>query len=170
MTRTISRILVATDFSAPSERALEYAITIAGRFGASLHLLHVVEDPMVTGTWAPEALLGGASAIRASLIDEAARRLARLVASDDRLRLMVTSEVRLGYAAEAIREVATSQHCDLIVMGTHGRTGVAHLLLGSVAEKVVRQARCPVFTVHDEAVEAPVVERELFAREYVPSE
>jgi universal stress protein A len=169
MTRTISRILVATDFSAPSACALEYAITLADRFDASLHLLHAIEDPIVAAAWAPEAYIGASAGFRAGLIDDAARRLACQVTSADRHRLTITSEVRLGPAAQTIEDAADDQRCDLIVMGTHGRTGMAHLLLGSVAEKVVRRARCPVLTVRGDAA-AVAAEHEFFAHQYVPSE
>lgn len=170
MRRTISSILVPTDFSAASELALDYAITLADRFGASVHLLHVVEDPFAAGVLGPEVYIGASTSVRDKLIDQAADRLARLVAPADRVRLQVTSEVRVGFPAASICEVADGRRCDLIVMGTHGRTGMAHLLLGSVAEKVVRQAPCPVMTLRSQAVAAMEAERDLFAHEFVPTE
>lgn len=170
MTRTISRILVPTDFSAASELALDYATTMADRFGASVHLLHVVEDPFVAGALGTEVYIGASPSVRDTLIDQAAERLARLVAPPDRERLHVTSEVRVGFPAESIRDVAQERQCDLILMGTHGRTGMAHLLLGSVAEKVVRQAPCPVMTVRSQAEAAMAAEREMFEQELVPTE
>jgi nucleotide-binding universal stress UspA family protein len=170
MTRTISRILVATDFSTGSDLALDYATTLAHQFGAAVHLLHVVEDPFVAGAWTPELYIASISTVRASLIDEAAARLARLCPAFERHGLTVTSEVMVGSPAPAIRDVAEARRCDLVVMGTHGRSGMAHLLLGSVAEKVIRQAPCPVLTVRAQAAPALAGEPELFARDYVPAE
>jgi nucleotide-binding universal stress UspA family protein len=170
MTRTISRILVPTDFSATSDVALDYAMTLALRFGASVHLLHVVEDLFAGGALGSEVYLASVPAMHAELIDDAAARLARVVPAAEREMVKVTSEVRVGYPAETIREVAESEHVDLIVMGTHGRSGVAHLFLGSVAEKMVRRAPCPVLTVRDFAQSHVVAESELFASEYVPAE
>jgi universal stress protein A len=167
MSRTISRILVPTDFSAPSEVALDYAITMATRFGASLHLLHVVDDPLVVAgaAFGAEAYIVSVPAIRASLVDEAAARLARLLPRAQRKAVAARSEVRVGRPADAICDVARQESCDLVVMGTHGRSGMAHLLLGSVAETMVREAPCPVLTVRSEPTHALASERELFAHE-----
>jgi universal stress protein A len=90
-------------------------------------------------------------ALRAELVTEAEAQLASLLPEGVRDGLRVTTEVQAGKAAAVIIEVAEQQGCDLIVMGTHGRTGVAHLFLGSVAEKVVRAAPCPVVTIRDTA-------------------
>jgi nucleotide-binding universal stress UspA family protein len=108
--------------------------------------------------------------VRANLIDEAAKRLGRLRPAFEREGLTVTSEVMVGSPAPAIRDVAERRRCDLVVLGTHGRSGMAHLLLGSVAEKVVRQAPCPVLTVRARASRALAEEQEFFARDYVPAE
>ena len=170
MTRTISRILAATDFSAASDRAIDYASALASQFGASVHLLHVVEDPFVAGAWNPELYIASVPTMRASLIDEAAARLARLRQTFERQGLTVTSEVMVGSPAPAIRDVAEGRCCDLVVMGTHGRSGMAHLLLGSVAEKVIRQAPCPVLTVRTKTAPVVAEEEEFFARDYVPAE
>jgi universal stress protein A len=170
MTRTIARILVPTDFSAPSNAALDYARTLAERFGASLHLLHVVEDPFINGALGTEIYIGASDAVRDSLIEEAAARLEAVVAEWTREGLRVTSEILMGHPAKAIRDVAEQRQDDLIVMGTHGRSGMAHLLLGSVAEKVLRHAPCPVLTVKHEAVGAPAVERTPVTASPVPAQ
>ena len=169
MTRTISRILVATDFSAASDLAIDYARALATQFGASVHLVHVVEDPFVTGTLHPEVYIASIPGMRATLIDDAAARVARLKPIFDAHGVSVTSEVMVGTPASAICDAAVGRRCDLIVMGTHGRSGMAHLLLGSVAEKVIRQASCPVLTLRAQAGASPQ-EQELFARDYVPAE
>lgn len=142
----IARILVATDFSETSDQALDCAKAIAGRFGASIHLLHVLDEP-------PDLSSGGAeasaemAAFCAVRHDRARQRLRRLLTLEEGARFCATGHVRTGAPAEVIRDVAVERDVDLIVMGTHGRTGVAHLLLGSVAETVVRTAPCAVMTV-----------------------
>lgn len=145
-----TRILVPTDFSAHSDAALEYARALAARFGASMHLLHVIGDPLVPTVIGavPEMYFGPeAPATRMVLLEEARARLARRLTHADRQSHHATSEVLFGSPAYTIAEYADVNGYDLIVMGTHGRTGLAHVLMGSVAEKVVRTASCPVLTV-----------------------
>ena len=131
-----TRILVPLDFSAPSAAGLDYARTLAARFGASLHLLHVLENdflrPMVVD---PQTLETGTL-----------RQLWDLLTAEDLKRGAVPVVLRSDAVAEAIVSYARSGGIDLIVMGTHGRSGVAHLLTGSVAERVVRTAPCMVLT------------------------
>jgi len=141
----IKRILVPVDFSAPSLQALEYAADLGKRFGAELVLIHVVEpiyyaaDPFGTGD-----ILGAA-------LDEVQgagrEQLNRLATGLRKRRLAVATVVRVGPPSHTIVQVATQRGTHLIVMSTHGRTGVSHLLMGSVAEGVVRTAGCPVLTV-----------------------
>jgi universal stress protein A len=168
MTRTITRILVPTDFSATSDVALDYAIAMAKRFGASLQVLHVVDDPFVGGAVGSEVYITNVPAMRVHLVDEAASKLVRLLPQCG--RVAARTEVRVGKPADVIRDVAEEHGVDLIVMGTHGRTGMAHLLLGSVAEKIVREAPCPVLTVRGDPVGLVTAERELFNHELVPTE
>lgn len=146
----IRRILVPTDFSEPSDTALEYARTLAGRVGASLHLLHVLEDPFLAEGLLAEAYIGSGPSVRVDLLDDARERLLHRAAG-------ATTEVIFGHGATTIVEYAERGGFDLIVMGTHGRTGLAHLLIGSVAETVVRTATVPVLTVGrvTEAARAP---------------
>jgi nucleotide-binding universal stress UspA family protein len=151
MPTAFSRILVPTDFSELSSVALEYGQALAERFGASLHVLHVIEDPFMLGATSSEIYVPDVPALRAALVTEAEAQLAGLLPDRVRDALHVTTEVRVGHAAPIICDVARTSPCDLVVMGTHGRTGVAHLFLGSVAEKVVRMAPCPVLTIRGEA-------------------
>ena len=144
MTVTFRSILVPTDFSAASVHALDYARALAERFGASLHLLHVVEDPVSASAWT-EGYALSLTALREQFIDEAKTRLADQKAQMPDLQ--VTTETIVGHPARTIAELAGERHDDLIVMGTHGRSGVTHLLLGSVAERVIRLAPCPVLTI-----------------------
>jgi nucleotide-binding universal stress UspA family protein len=162
MKPTITRILVPTDFSETSDAALDFAKTVAATFHASLHLLHVFEDPYVTGAFAAEAYAPMAPATRAALLKDAQARLAHRLTAEERLRYRATSDVITGVSAMSIVEYAQDQDIDLIVMGTHGRTGMAHLLIGSVAERVVRLAHCPVLTVHKDRTVVKQPERSYF--------
>ena len=145
MTVGISHILVPVDFSAHSILSLEYAVALARRFHASLELLHVVDDP-ATAAWAAEGAVLDVTGIRAALVDDAERQLAEYRTREG-LDVPAITTVRIGSPASAIVEHAQAVGTDLIVMGTHGRNGLAHLFLGSVAERVLRHASCPVFTV-----------------------
>jgi nucleotide-binding universal stress UspA family protein len=143
-----NRILVPTDFSEPSDAALDYARTLAAKFGASLHLFHVVEDQFVTGPFGAEMYVPHPPGTLSYLMEEAQGYMGRRITADDRTTLRATTEIILGTAARTIVDYAADNGYDLIVMGTHGRTGLAHVLVGSVAEHVVRNAQCPVLTVH----------------------
>ena len=151
MTPTVTRILVPTDFSTTSDAALDFAKTVARSFGASLHLLHVFEDPLVTAGIA-EAYSPLPADLRASLVQDANKHLAQRVSDEERVRFRATTEVVSGFSAMGIVEYAQDHQIDLIVMGTHGRTGLPHLFVGSVAERVVRLAPCPVLTVRADKV------------------
>jgi nucleotide-binding universal stress UspA family protein len=139
------RILVPLDFSEPSMRALAYAKTLGEAVGASLELLHVVPNPYVAD---PSGLY---MALPQNLLDdferEARARLDETLTSEERKTFKAQSTVRTGDPLVAIVEHARVTPIDLIVMGTHGRTGVSHFFVGSVAERVVRSSPCPVLTV-----------------------
>ena len=141
------RILVPTDFSAASDAALDYGCALAETVGACVHLLHVVEESFATGPIAPETHVDDVGRTITALFKDAQTRLSHRVAAADRTHLRMTSEVVAGFSASTIVDYATENGFDLIVMGTHGRKGMAHLMMGSVAERVVRTARCPVMTV-----------------------
>ena len=140
----ITRILVPMDFSAHADSALRYALELARPFRSDIHLLNVVEDPLGAGVWSPEIYTADIAGLRLNLVRDAEQRLRANVPDNTG---MITTEVRTGRAAKQILETAYERGADLIVMGTHGRTGIAHLLMGSVAEQVVRFAACPVLTV-----------------------
>lgn len=136
------RILVATDFGDASQLALEYACVLAQRFGAGLRVVHVVETPPPVGT---ELDVPGAAEDLDRALQDAQHRISeamRGVSGDD-----VVAQVLVGFAPGRIVEYAQDHDIDLIVLGTHGRRGLAHLVVGSVAERVIRSAPCPVFTV-----------------------
>ena len=143
-----TRILVPTDFNATADAALAYARTLADTFGASLHLLHVFEDPYSSAANAPEVYAALPPDFRERALANAAQQLEERLAAEERQRGGTTNLV-MGSAAKDIVRFAVDDQIDLIVIGTHGRSGIAHLLLGSVAERVVRTAACPVLTVRE---------------------
>ena len=149
MTESLNRILVPVDFSAHSEKAIRYATTLANKFGARLSLLHVIEDPFITGAWQAEAFIPNIPELLDDLIKAAENRMTEYKQQLAAHGSVVESIVITGRPASAIVEQASAGPFDLIVMGTHGRTGLSHAILGSVAERVVQKAPCPVLTVHD---------------------
>jgi nucleotide-binding universal stress UspA family protein len=157
MTR-ISRILVPVDFSAASDEALAYAKTLAGRFGASLHLVHAFEDPFTSAAFASEMYSTLPLSMREDMLRHAEQRLAERLPADQKELFHGTTDIVTGTPARTIVEYSAKLGADLIVMGTHGRSGMAHLLLGSVAERVVRHAPCPVLTVKHRTPAQPHVE------------
>jgi nucleotide-binding universal stress UspA family protein/mono/diheme cytochrome c family protein len=146
MTLEFKRILVPLDFSASSARALDYAYALALKFDASLHLVHVCEVPsMLTASMDAYAIAYTDWSQR--LGEEAERELEKL-----RPRLAevkVSTEVLFGNPPRAIITAAGTNDADLIVMGTHGHGPVMHVVMGNVAERVVRTAECPVLTVRE---------------------
>lgn len=145
------RILIATDFGDAADRALTLGCELARMFGSRVFLLHVVED-ISAHFGAPE--YGAAIGQIQSDLEESARgRIKGLLKQSDLQGLDAeTTVLTLGSPAPAIVSFARDKQADLIVMGTHGRGKVASLLLGSVAERVVRTAACPVLVVHEHAV------------------
>jgi nucleotide-binding universal stress UspA family protein len=136
---TIKQILVPIDFSEPSLAGLDYAIELSRTFKASVLVLFVVEVIYYAG----ESL--------GLLLDDQRRRaradLDRLAGTLAKRRVKFDTLLETGLPAQAIADTAHKRKIDLIVMATHGRTGLSHMLLGSVAERVVRTAPCPVLTI-----------------------
>src|ERR1043166_8715348 len=151
----IKRILVPVDFSDSSFTALAYTHEFAKPFKAELVILHVIE-PIY---YATPADMYATSANLAMLLDEQRRlsstQLARLSADLKKKRLRHRTLLKTGSPAQVIVDSAKSARADLIIMSTHGRTGLAHILLGSVTEKVVRGASCPVLTLRRGVVKKP---------------
>lgn len=143
---SIGRILVPVDLSGTSEHALVYAGEFAEKMGAQLTVLYVVPEPAAV---LPDMMMPVpvATADTDDLTAAGKQALAELVAAKNLTRLNPALEVRLGDAAEEIESAAKEMKADMIVVGTHGRSGLKHLLLGSVAEHIVRHAPCPVLTV-----------------------
>ncbi|MCO4773177.1 MAG: universal stress protein [Deltaproteobacteria bacterium] len=156
----IRSLLVPVDFSTCSDRAADWATELAARFGASVTLLHIVELPRGLDR-ASLVNPGGAGDVAMVPIGEWAsdsgrkqlNRLARRLSSRG---VPIQVRVEEGSPVHAILDVTTETKPDAIVMGTHGRKGLAHAFMGSVAERVVRAAECPVITLKaDNAIEQP---------------
>lgn len=147
MLATIHRILFPTDFSEPAHEAQKYAMEFAEKFGAELHLLHVVAPLPLPSSYAgqvsylPDVDLN-------CLLEAGKTQLDKEIDEEWRRTHPTVLTVELGFAADEIVQYVKKNMIDLIVMGTHGRTGLPHLLIGSVAEKIVRLAECPVLSVH----------------------
>jgi nucleotide-binding universal stress UspA family protein len=143
----IQRILVATDFSLRSRAALRYAEGIAGATGATIDVLHVTPAPGVLHT-AFDAYLGRAvPTVGDQILWEAEKQLNLFVSAVLFGPRNVTPLLESGDPAATIVRVAVERRADLVVLGTHARTGVAEMLLGSVAHRVITCAPCPVVTM-----------------------
>ena len=143
----IKNVLVATDFSEPSDAALNYGRELARTFTATLHVLHVADN--VTFQYGVEGYSALPPEMQQDVEAAARKQLDGLITEEDRVALHARPVVITAVAkAAAIVGYANDHQIDLIVMGTHGRGAISHLLMGSVAERVVRTATCPVLTVH----------------------
>ena len=142
----IRRILAPTDFSAHAENAVRYACGLAERLGAELHLLHVLSEIVPTG---PDPLLTPVLPPDFYRDSEAQSRRALESLLDPSWGRPEAVEVAIRWAGpvEGVVDYAHDTAIDLIVIATHGRTGLSHVLLGSVAERIVREAPCPVLTI-----------------------
>jgi len=140
----IRRILCPVDFSDTSSHAFDYAIELASRFGAELHLVHAYQLPAYA---LPDGAFVATPEFAARVADESQQQLNKLVESHASSNLKFETHLVEGVAHAEIVRVAKEMAADLIVMGTHGRSGITHFLLGSVAERVVRSSMCPVLTV-----------------------
>lgn len=143
----LKRICVPTDFSPQSEHALLYGLTLANFFKAELHLLHIVEDigPVLASAEGMDTVT--AAEILASVEKSAREQLQSLPPADWKADVPIVRSISHGVPFHEITRYAKTQQIDLIVMGTHGRSGLKHFLMGSVAERVVRSGPCPVLTV-----------------------
>lgn len=144
---SFEHLLVATDFSECSQRALDLALEIAAKFNSKLTLVHSWEAPSYTyagGEYVTVDLVTPIEQAAVALLEKATVDLKKRMPAAETL-------LRSGVAWEEILAAATQVHADLIVVGTHGRRGLSHALLGSVAEKVVRLSTVPVLTAHGSA-------------------
>ena len=153
------RILLATDFSDCSQAARQQACALAERFGGELHLVHVLPDPLLLAP-EPGFALPVPSEYLLQLEADARRALDGVVTREWASGRIVVRQIRHGNPANEIVRYADEQRINLIVVGTHGRGALGHLLMGSIAERVVRLAGCPVLTVGQKvaaAIGAPSV-------------
>jgi nucleotide-binding universal stress UspA family protein len=142
------KILCPVDFSEPSRAALQAAAELARHFDAEVLLFHAYQLP---GYTLPEGSVVASPKMLQDLADQAERHLEEWAALARTMGApRVTTEKGIGDPAIEIIELGRERGAELIVVGTHGRTGLRHALLGSVAERVVRRAGCPVLTVHPE--------------------
>jgi len=149
----IKNILVATDFGEPAEAALRYGEELARKFGASLHVLHVVDDVGAHASVA-SGLPISVDDVQHQLEADARRTLESQITEPDRSALGATLvTLTSSTPALAILAYARDAEIDLIIVGTHGRHGLSHFFLGSVAQHVSRSASCPVLTVRAHARE-----------------
>lgn len=142
---SIERILVPVDFSSCSKKALDYALPFAKQFGASIVLLHVVQINLPASEFGMIDVAFTEKELRVS----GERQLADLAKSQIPPEVLSKSLVRVGRPVTEIADVARKEGADLIILSTHGHTGLKHVLLGSVAENVVRYAPCPVLIVRE---------------------
>jgi nucleotide-binding universal stress UspA family protein len=143
----MKNVLVATDFGEAADTALAYGRELATRFGATLHVLHVAENVYITAFGA-ETYASFAPDLQRDIEATAERRLREAVIdSDGSGPETVPAVMTSGSPAFAIIDYASEHAIDLIILGTHGRGTLGHILMGSVAERVVRLAGCPVLTI-----------------------
>jgi nucleotide-binding universal stress UspA family protein len=144
----LKRILVPTDFSETSAAATQYAIALAESMGSQVHLLHVLDNPLAYA-WGAEAFIEPPAEYYERIEQRARERMEQVLTEAQRKKFDAQLELRTGSPFAEIIGYAEERKIDLIVMGTHGRGAVAHMLLGSVAERVVRRSPCPVLTVRE---------------------
>lgn len=143
----LKHILVATDFGDAAANALAYGREFARRYDATLHVVHVVDD-VGARLLASAGLPYDVAPLQADLDQLERRRLEDLLTEEDQRELRIRLLQRVSTSpARAIVEYAADAKIDLIILGTHGRGAISHLVMGSVAERVVRTAPCPVLTV-----------------------
>lgn len=147
----LNRILVPIDFSQHSRKALQYAIPFARQFRASIDLIYVVEPTVYPADFSFGQV--GFPAIEDELRKRGGEELESLVKRDIGKRVPARKAIRTGKAFYEIIQYALEEEIDLIIIATHGHTGIEHALFGSTAEKVVRKAPCPVLVVRTEEKE-----------------
>ena len=144
----LKHVLVATDFSDASGAALAYGRELAHSFGAALTVVHVVDDISMRAYGVDSGVFLTDPQVQRQFEDDARKQIDAEISDEDRIQLTAAGVVLMSSApSAAIVNYAYESGIDLIVMGTHGRSGFAHLLMGSVSERVVQTASCPVLTV-----------------------
>ncbi len=144
----LQKILTPTDFSEFSTHAFRYGCEFAKRFDAELHLLHIIDELMTL----PDPLGAPVPDSQIRDMQHSAETAMQNLLDDDRLKgvNVAAHVIQIGAPFVSILEYARENEIDMIVMGTHGRTGLAHMMIGSTAERIVRKSPCPVLTVRPE--------------------
>ena len=145
----VQRVLFPTDFSELSKTAERSACDLADQFGAELHVLHVLSDFFLIMPQTAAAMLVPPKVLE-DVINSAEEEIQKIPSAAWASGKKVVRVVRIGSTFDTIVQYATDNAIDLIVIGTHGRTGLPHVLLGSVAERVVQHAACSVLTVRSD--------------------
>ena len=143
--KTPKVILVPTDFSVAAETALDHALALASTLGAKVYLLHAYALPIIGF---PDGTLIPSAEIASRIINDAEKALAACVAKRRESSVEIVPLLKQADPREAILAAAQELSADLVIMGTHGRRGIARALIGSVAEAIVRVSPVPVLTVH----------------------
>jgi nucleotide-binding universal stress UspA family protein len=146
----VKRILVATDFSEPAASALHWATTLANEFDSQVYLLHVVPEPYAY-PWGSELSPVPLNDLLAQSVQSAEEQLRQLAATTGLPPDRVVTRAVVGTPVDQILSTIAENNADIAILGTYGRGMVGHLLLGSVAERVVRRSPVPVLTVHGDA-------------------
>lgn len=156
--RTFKRLLVPVDFSVSARAALETALSLARSFGGSVDVLHTWSTPSYLPAFAALRMENNEATetVHSRAHAQAVEAMDTFLASFDTKGLTVTPRINFGQPADVI--VAASTGYDMVIMGTHGRTGVSRLMLGSIASKVVQRSFCPVLTVREDRVDAKTAE------------
>jgi len=150
--KPFEKILTAIDFSESSEFAFEYALTLARQFQAELTVMHVINEPVdLRGFYVPHISF---EQLEKEIEEGAEKMMEKFCQTKMGDFTRYTTEVVAGIPYEEILKKAADTGSSLIVLGTHGRTGIDHLIFGSTAERVVRSAACPVLTIR-----MPVIEK-----------
>jgi nucleotide-binding universal stress UspA family protein len=150
----VKNILVPTDFSAGSKEAVRYAFDLATALGATLHVLHVLENPFAPGAFM-EMYTPPSPEYFVDMERQAEEKLRAALTADEKARVHAVMTTRLGVpASEILDRLHEDPPVDLVVMATHGRGGVARFVMGSVTDKIIRGAPCPVVTIREHPLAA----------------
>ena len=142
---SIKRIVVGTDFSETAERAVDAAVDLAAQVGAAITLVHAYELPMYSF---PDGVVVSSPDVAKRITSDALERLEAAVERRKARGVSIQSVLRMGAAWDELNGVAEEQNAEVIVVGTHGRRGFSRVLMGSVAERMMRTAVCPLLVIH----------------------
>ena len=142
--KEIVKIIVPVDFLKNADKLVDYSIKMAEKLSVALHFIHVVSSP------AGDAMIGApfAAEYEGKMLADAQERMANLLKDNNERCPNCTGEVVLGEPVEKIIAIAKAKDCDLIIISTHGAKGLEKILLGSVAERVLKRAHCPVLIMN----------------------